>query len=78
MDGRARRRAVVHAPREDEDEAPLVDISTKRYWAGVGPMLLGCWWAARPGEVQVSPFYFLFSVFYFLFYILLIEILFRI
>jgi hypothetical protein len=41
----------------------------KRYWDGVGPMLLGCWWAAQPGKVLVG-FSSLFSFSVFLFSVL--------
>jgi hypothetical protein len=68
---------------QDEDEGEdvsFVFILAKRYlgrdglcWAGaVGPVVGLCWWAARPGKLQVGfsslfffCFYFLFSIFYF-------------
>jgi hypothetical protein len=83
--GTWRRRRGGELPRvQDEDEGEdvsFVFILAKRYlgrdglcWAGaVGPVVGLCWWAARPGKLQVgfsslfSFSVFLFSVFYFLF-----------
>jgi hypothetical protein len=66
---RARLRAVTPARGEDEDDF-VPRYLDEGVWAVVAGLVLGCFWAVRPGELlSVFPL-FAFCFFYFLFYFL--------